>query len=150
MATGRSPKTAGLGLEEAGVKLGKKGQVLVDDYSRTNVPSIWAVGDVSWGPWGRAVLGRPACTAVAALYSLRRPNHVNHTLSVYICNMCKPLLPSGHPGDGPHQSDARRPHGGHGPGAHHCQERAHKVRGGTRARQHAWPASFCDAEALCG
>ncbi|KIZ07910.1 glutathione reductase (NADPH) [Monoraphidium neglectum] len=47
MATGRAPKTAGLGLEEAGVKLGKKGEVLVDEYSRTNVPSIWAVGDVT-------------------------------------------------------------------------------------------------------
>ncbi|GBF98807.1 glutathione chloroplastic [Raphidocelis subcapitata] len=47
MATGRAPKTSGLGLESAGVKLGKKGEVVVDDYSRTNVPSIWAVGDVT-------------------------------------------------------------------------------------------------------
>lgn len=46
MATGRVPKTSGLGLSEAGVSLGPKGQVLVDDYCRTNVPSIWAVGDV--------------------------------------------------------------------------------------------------------
>eukprot|EP00198_Chlamydomonas_reinhardtii_P005364 XP_001694700.1 glutathione reductase [Chlamydomonas reinhardtii] len=46
MATGRVPKTSGLGLEEAGVKMGSKGQVLVDEYCRTNVPSIWAVGDV--------------------------------------------------------------------------------------------------------
>eukprot|EP00798_Chlamydomonas_sp_ICE-L_P027078 gene27078-2310_t len=47
MATGRSPKVQGLGLEDVGVKLGKKGEVLVDDYSRTNIPSIWAVGDVT-------------------------------------------------------------------------------------------------------
>ncbi|KAG2453963.1 hypothetical protein HYH02_001010 [Chlamydomonas schloesseri] len=46
MATGRVPKTSGLGLEEAGVKMGSKGQVVVDEYCRTNVPSIWAVGDV--------------------------------------------------------------------------------------------------------
>jgi pyruvate/2-oxoglutarate dehydrogenase complex dihydrolipoamide dehydrogenase (E3) component len=57
MATGRAPKTAGLGLEEAGVKLGKKGEVLVDEYSRTNVPSIWAVGDVS-GRWRRPEAGQ--------------------------------------------------------------------------------------------
>jgi glutathione reductase (NADPH) len=47
MATGRVPKTQGLGLESAGVKLGPKGEVVVDEYSRTNVPSIWAVGDVT-------------------------------------------------------------------------------------------------------
>ncbi len=44
---GRKPNTKGLGLESAGVKMGDKGQVLVDEYSRTNVPSIWAVGDVT-------------------------------------------------------------------------------------------------------
>jgi glutathione reductase (NADPH) len=46
-ATGRVPKTAGLGLEEAGVALGPKNEVLVDAYSRTSVPSIWALGDVT-------------------------------------------------------------------------------------------------------
>ncbi len=43
---GRAPNTKSLGLEEAGVKLGPKGQVLVDDYCQSSVPSIWAVGDV--------------------------------------------------------------------------------------------------------
>jgi glutathione reductase (NADPH) len=46
-ATGRVPNTAGLGLENAGVKLGRKGEVLVDGYSQTNIPSIYAVGDVT-------------------------------------------------------------------------------------------------------
>ncbi|SMX43406.1 glutathione-disulfide reductase [Actibacterium lipolyticum] len=46
-ATGRRPNTDGLGLEEAGVKLGRWGQVEVDDYSQTSVPSIYAVGDVT-------------------------------------------------------------------------------------------------------
>ncbi len=46
-ATGRRPNTAGLGLEEAGVKLGRWGQIEVDDYSQTSVPSIYAVGDVT-------------------------------------------------------------------------------------------------------
>ena len=49
MATGRSPKTDGLGLEAVGVKTGKKGEIVVDEFSRTSVPSIWAIGDVS-GP----------------------------------------------------------------------------------------------------
>jgi glutathione reductase (NADPH) len=46
-ATGRVPNTAGLGLEAAGVALGERGAVKVDDFSRTSVPSIYAVGDVT-------------------------------------------------------------------------------------------------------
>ncbi len=46
-ATGRTPNTRGLGLEEAGVKLGPVGQILVDAESRSSVPSIYAVGDVT-------------------------------------------------------------------------------------------------------
>jgi hypothetical protein len=41
------PNTKSLGLEDAGVQLGAKGEVVVDEYSRTNVPSIWAIGDVT-------------------------------------------------------------------------------------------------------
>lgn len=44
-ATGRTPNTEGLGLAEVGVALGKDGAIHVDGYSRTSVPSIFAVGD---------------------------------------------------------------------------------------------------------
>lgn len=47
MAIGRSAHTAGLGLEAAGVALKDNGAVIVDANSRTNVPSIYAVGDVT-------------------------------------------------------------------------------------------------------
>jgi glutathione reductase (NADPH) len=47
VATGRKPKTDGLGLESAGVALGAKGQVPVDQWSATSCPSIYAVGDVT-------------------------------------------------------------------------------------------------------
>ena len=47
VATGRAPKTGGLGLENAGVALGKHGEVPVDGYSATSCPSIYAVGDVT-------------------------------------------------------------------------------------------------------
>ena len=46
-ATGRRPKTDGLGLEQAGVIMGRGGAAVVDDYSQTNIPSIFAVGDVT-------------------------------------------------------------------------------------------------------
>jgi glutathione reductase (NADPH) len=47
MATGRAPNTHGIGLESAGVKLGDKGEIVVDEYSRSSVESIYAVGDVT-------------------------------------------------------------------------------------------------------
>ncbi|MFD2174071.1 glutathione-disulfide reductase [Rhodobacter lacus] len=46
-ATGRVPNTHGLGLEAAGVRLAQNGAVVVDDWSQTNIPSIYAVGDVT-------------------------------------------------------------------------------------------------------
>ena len=46
-ATGRKPHVHGLGLEAAGVALTDKGAVAVDDYSRTNIEHVWAVGDVT-------------------------------------------------------------------------------------------------------
>ena len=55
-ATGRAPNVAGLGLEQAGVKMQANGTIMVDAYSKTSVPSIYAVGDVT---------GRAALTPVA-------------------------------------------------------------------------------------
>ena len=46
-ATGRAPRTKGLGLEEVGVDLDDGGAVVVDDYSRTAVPNIFAIGDLT-------------------------------------------------------------------------------------------------------
>lgn len=46
-ATGRIPHVKGLGLEAAGVELNERGAIKVDDYSRTGVENIWAVGDVT-------------------------------------------------------------------------------------------------------
>ncbi|MDP6933431.1 MAG: glutathione-disulfide reductase [Myxococcota bacterium] len=46
LATGRRPRTQGLGLEQVGVELGPDGAVLVDDRFHSSVPSIHAVGDV--------------------------------------------------------------------------------------------------------
>jgi glutathione reductase (NADPH) len=46
-AIGRPPNVHGLGLDAAGVKLGANGGIAVDEYSRTSVPHIYAVGDVT-------------------------------------------------------------------------------------------------------
>ncbi|MFM6951040.1 MAG: glutathione-disulfide reductase [Novosphingobium sp.] len=47
VATGRRPKTDGLGLESVGITLGSNGEVPVDAYNQTACPSIYAVGDVT-------------------------------------------------------------------------------------------------------
>ncbi|MDP2120249.1 MAG: dihydrolipoyl dehydrogenase [Hoeflea sp.] len=50
IATGRKPFTEGLGLEEAGVVLDERGRVRTDSHYQTNVPGVYAIGDVIVGP----------------------------------------------------------------------------------------------------
>ena len=45
LATGRTPRTQGIGLEEVGVRLGKDGEVLTSSHFQSSVPSIYAIGD---------------------------------------------------------------------------------------------------------
>ncbi|HSU66253.1 MAG TPA: dihydrolipoyl dehydrogenase [Tepidisphaeraceae bacterium] len=49
VATGRKPVTDGLGVKEVGVALDPKGFVKIDEHFATNVPGIWAIGDVIGG-----------------------------------------------------------------------------------------------------
>jgi pyruvate/2-oxoglutarate dehydrogenase complex dihydrolipoamide dehydrogenase (E3) component len=50
VATGRKPNTEDLGLETAGVLTGSRGYIKVNGRLETNVPGIWALGDVKGGP----------------------------------------------------------------------------------------------------
>lgn len=50
LSVGRRPFTEGLGLKEAGVAMDERGRVKVDEQFRTNVPGIYAIGDVITGP----------------------------------------------------------------------------------------------------
>ncbi|MCA3244938.1 MAG: dihydrolipoyl dehydrogenase [Azospirillum sp.] len=50
VAIGRRPFTDGLGLKESGVALDEKGRIAIDAHYRTNVPGIYAIGDVVVGP----------------------------------------------------------------------------------------------------
>ncbi|KAJ7063580.1 glutathione reductase [Mycena amicta] len=58
-AIGRTALTANMGLEEVGVKLSSKGDIIVDEYQNTNVPGITAIGDVQ----GKALLTPVAIAA---------------------------------------------------------------------------------------
>tara|TARA_R110002110_G_scaffold48959_5_gene145510 strand:+ start:937 stop:2409 length:1473 start_codon:yes stop_codon:yes gene_type:complete len=46
-ATGRDPSTKDMGLEDVGVKLGRRGEIEVNEFSQTAVPSVFAIGDVT-------------------------------------------------------------------------------------------------------
>jgi len=77
-ATGRTPSTADLGLEAAGVERDAAGAIVVDAYSRTNVPSVHAVGDAT----NRKNLTPVAIAEGQALADTLfggRPTQVDHT-----------------------------------------------------------------------
>jgi pyruvate/2-oxoglutarate dehydrogenase complex dihydrolipoamide dehydrogenase (E3) component len=50
VATGRTPNTAGIGLESAGIKLDQTGYVLVNERLQTTVPNVWAIGECAGSP----------------------------------------------------------------------------------------------------
>jgi dihydrolipoamide dehydrogenase len=50
VSIGRVPNTSGLNAEAVGLQLDERGAVVVDDECRTNLPGVWAVGDVVRGP----------------------------------------------------------------------------------------------------
>lgn len=56
VAIGRRPNSAGMGLEEAGVRLGGRGEIATDGFMRTNLDGLYAVGDVN----GRLALAHAA------------------------------------------------------------------------------------------
>ncbi|HBK08146.1 MAG TPA: dihydrolipoyl dehydrogenase, partial [Acetobacteraceae bacterium] len=76
VAIGRRPYTAGLGLEEAGVELDERKRVKVDHHYATNVPGIYAVGDVIAGPM-LAHKGEDEGVAVAEILA-GQAGHVNY------------------------------------------------------------------------
>ena len=50
VSIGRVPNTIGLGADAVGLKLDERGAIVVDDECKTNLPGVWAIGDVVRGP----------------------------------------------------------------------------------------------------
>ncbi len=50
VAVGRKPNTSGLGAEQAGLAISERGFIVVDDHCKTNLPDVYAIGDVVRGP----------------------------------------------------------------------------------------------------
>lgn len=78
-ATGRKPSTRGLGLEELGIALQRNGAVVVNEYSQTAVPSVYAIGDVTDRINLTPVAIREAMAFVATVFE-GRPTPVDHEL----------------------------------------------------------------------
>ncbi|KAG7669073.1 hypothetical protein Ndes2526B_g00792 [Nannochloris sp. 'desiccata'] len=76
VSTGRRPYTTGLGLEAIGVNTDKRGFIPVDDHFRTNIPSVYAIGDAVPGPMlaHKAEEDGVACAEILA----GKPGHVNY------------------------------------------------------------------------
>ena len=67
LAGGRAPNTRGIGLEEIGVKMDRKGFVEVDGLCRTNVPGVYAIGDIN---------GKMQLAHVASAQGLLAADHI--------------------------------------------------------------------------
>lgn len=76
VATGRRPYTAGLGLEEMGIQKDKLGRVEVDEHFRTQIPSIYAIGDCIAGPMLAHKAEEEGIAAVEIMAGMQ--GHVNY------------------------------------------------------------------------
>jgi pyruvate/2-oxoglutarate dehydrogenase complex dihydrolipoamide dehydrogenase (E3) component len=73
VAVGRSPRTSGIGLHQAGVEVDERGMVVVDELLRTSNPRIWAAGDPSGHPQFTHLAGSHGSTAASnAVLGTRR------------------------------------------------------------------------------
>lgn len=73
VATGRTPNSRGIGLEELGVEFTDRGHVVVDETMRTNVSTLFAAGDVTTRPPFTHVAGMDGSVVMSnALFGLRR------------------------------------------------------------------------------
>jgi glutathione reductase (NADPH) len=89
-ATGRLPKTEGLGLESVGVELSGAGAVVVDEYSRSNVDSIYAIGDCTDRMMLTPVAIAEGMAVANTLFNNRptRPSYLNVPTAVFSTPSC--------------------------------------------------------------
>jgi len=89
-ATGRLPKTRDLGLERAAVRMSETGAVLVDEYSRSNIDSIYAIGDCTDRMMLTPVAIAEGMAVANTLFNGKptRPNYVNVPTAVFSTPNC--------------------------------------------------------------
>jgi NAD(P) transhydrogenase len=84
-AAGRQSNVGALGLEALGIQLGARGLILVNEHYQTNIPNIYAAGDVIGFPALASTSMEQARVAMVHAFSLRYKDHVSRTqpLAVY-------------------------------------------------------------------
>ncbi|MEI6643985.1 MAG: dihydrolipoyl dehydrogenase [Novosphingobium sp.] len=97
VAVGIVPNTENIGLEALGVKA-ERGIIAIDGYGRTNVPGVWAIGDVTPGPWlahKASHEGVIAAEAIAqALGNSEAHPHPMDRTNIPGCTYCHPQVAS--------------------------------------------------------
>jgi dihydrolipoamide dehydrogenase len=88
IAVGRAPLSASIGLERAGVEIGRGGFITIDDSFRTSAPSIYAVGDVARTPLLAHKASAEGIAAVEIMAGIREPGF--DLLSIAGCIYCEP------------------------------------------------------------
>lgn len=92
VAVGRTPRSAGIGLEEAGIKLGRGGIVEVDEWMRTSVDGVHAIGDVAGGYQLAHAATHEGITAVEDIAG-KRVEPIRQEL-ITRCTYCHPQVSS--------------------------------------------------------
>lgn len=90
-AVGVATNLEGIGLEEAGIKT-DKGKVIVDDFYKTNVSGVYAIGDIVKGPALAHVASAEGITCVEAIAGLK-PHPINYN-NIPGCTYCNPEIAS--------------------------------------------------------
>lgn len=92
LAIGRVPNTEKLALEKVGVKTDDRGYIQVDQFLKTNVPNIYAIGDIVPTPWLAHVASKEGIVAVEHMAGKNpRPLNYDHVPS---CTYCDPEVAS--------------------------------------------------------
>ncbi len=78
-ATGRRALTQGLGLEKLGMELGWDGHIVVDEYSRSSIDNIYAVGDVTQHDWNLTPVAIDEAMALTNTLYNNTPTEVDHS-----------------------------------------------------------------------
>ncbi len=92
VAVGIVPNTEGIGLEKAGIAKDQRGHIEADAYCRTNVPGIYAIGDITGAPWLAHKASHEAVIAVEHIAG-GHP-HAMDKLNIPGCTYCHPQIAS--------------------------------------------------------
>ncbi len=92
VGAGRAPLTKNIGLEEVGVKTDERGYIVTDGMMQTNVPGIYAIGDVIPTPWLAHVASAEGVIAVEHIAG-HHPHAINYN-HVPGCTYCSPEIAS--------------------------------------------------------